>query len=290
LIMNRLFVALTLVLAAALPARAQQLKLDIKDGRVTLEATAVPARQILAAWAEIGGTKVVGAEKITGAPLTLKLAGVPERQALDIILRNVAGFMAAPRQASAAPGASGYDRIMILATTSATAPTAPASARTNASPANGPTGPGGRRLPPRPPNLQPAQTENSDGDEVQQEAEEQADSGAGTVQPVFTFPAPGSVNGVNGAPGNPVFVPVPTPNGRPGQPGVVTAPVIGLQPNANGQPTIYNFVPNTNPNAPPQPTPSGFTVIGSPQPGMIVQPPPPPPAQQQQQQRPPPNR
>ena len=56
--------------------------------------------------------QVVGADKITGAPLTLKLVDMPERQALDIILRNVAGFMAAPRTAAAAPGASAYDRIL----------------------------------------------------------------------------------------------------------------------------------------------------------------------------------
>ena len=89
----------------------------MQDGRVTLEANAVPVRQILAEWARVGGTKIVGGDKITGAPVTLKLVDMPERQALDIILRNVAGFMAAPRLATAAPGASAYDRIMILATT-----------------------------------------------------------------------------------------------------------------------------------------------------------------------------
>jgi hypothetical protein len=62
------------------------------------------------------------------------------------------------------------------------------------------------------------------------------------------------------------------------QPGAVAAPVITLQPNANGQPTIYNFVPNTDGSAPPQTAPStGFGVVGSPTPGMILQPPPPPP-------------
>src|SRR5262245_39842725 len=95
------------------PAYAQQnVKLEITNGRVNLDATSVPARQILAEWARVGGTKVVGAEKVTGMPLTLKLVNTPERQALDIILRNVAGYMAAPRSASAAPGASGYDRIL----------------------------------------------------------------------------------------------------------------------------------------------------------------------------------
>ena len=87
----------------------------------------MPVRQILAEWARVGGTKVVGADKITGAPLTLHIVNMPERQALDIILRNVAGFMAAPRLASAAPGVSAYDRILIMATSSAPAP-APAAA------------------------------------------------------------------------------------------------------------------------------------------------------------------
>src|SRR5262245_20421896 len=109
--MARVLLALA-ILAIALPARAQQLTLQMTDGRVTLEANAVPVRQILAEWARVGGTKIVGAEKINGAPLTLHITNMPERQALDIILRNVAGFMAAPRLAAAAPGASAYDRIL----------------------------------------------------------------------------------------------------------------------------------------------------------------------------------
>src|SRR5262245_13961885 len=120
--MKHLIAALGLVLAGALPAVAQQVNLKISNGRVTLDATNVPVRQILAEWARVGGTKVVGAEKITGAPLTLKLADMPERQALDIILRNVAGFIAAPRRA-ADSGASAYDRILVLATSSVVPPT-----------------------------------------------------------------------------------------------------------------------------------------------------------------------
>lgn len=265
--MNRLSIAFVLVLTVALPASAQQLKLQLKDGLVTLEATSVPARQILAEWASVGGTKVVGGEKVSGLPLTLKLVNMPERQALDIILRNVAGFMAAPRQASAAPGASTYDKILILASSSA-----PAQAAANGPRPGGPSAavPGSmagtqRRVPPRPPNL-PGPPPDDVNIDNESEPEEQADA---TTQPVFTFPAP------PGAPnGNPVFVPVNTNNagafGRPGQPGMVAAPVITLQPNANGQPTIYNFVPNEGqPPATPQ---SGFSVIGSPTPGMIQQP------------------
>jgi len=220
-------------------------------------------RQILTEWARIGGTKVVGGDKVTGV-VTLKLVNVSERQALDIVLRNVAGFMAAPRQASAAPGASDFDRILILATSSA----APSSARATTganlgaapgSPMNGTQ----RRVPVRPPNLQPSP---ADDEPEPEEDDDEPDTGA--TQPVFTFPAPpGSVT-----PGgsNPVFVPM--TNGQPAQGGV---PVISLQPGPNG-PTIYNFVPNTATTPGATPSNSPFTVIGSPTPGMIQQPPPPP--------------
>jgi hypothetical protein len=107
------------VALALLPARAdaQNLKLQIQDGRVTLEAQNVPARQILAEWARVGGAKIVNAEKVVGAPLTLQIEGMPERQALDIILRGVSGYMLAARQEGS--GVSAFDRIMILPTSSA---------------------------------------------------------------------------------------------------------------------------------------------------------------------------
>lgn len=266
---------LALLVAFVLPAEAQ-LTLQISDGRVTLDANNVPARQILAEWARIGGTKVVGGDKITGAPLTLKLVDMPEKQALDIILRNVAGFMAAPRLASAAPGASTYDRILIMATSSAPA-TPPANAARGASqsPAmrNGMAGTQ-RRVPPRPPNLPPGvgdepPMEDDQGNIVNME-DDQSDTGA--EPPVFTFPTPGGMQpGAN----NPVFVPMPGQTGQP--PGAVTAPVITLQPGTNG-PAIYNFVPAEEGQQPPPPTtPTGaFGVIGAPAPGMIQMPQPTP--------------
>ena len=67
---------------------------------MTLDAAAVPVRTILAEWGRLGGTKVVGAERITGAPLTIHLENVTEAQALEVVLRNVAGYMAAPRSAA----------------------------------------------------------------------------------------------------------------------------------------------------------------------------------------------
>lgn len=104
----------------ALPASAQQLSLEIHDGLVTLQATNVSARQVLAEWARVGGTRVVGADRVSGPPLTLTLQGVPEAKALDIVLRGAAGYMAAAR-AVPGSGSSGYDRILVLASSTAPA-------------------------------------------------------------------------------------------------------------------------------------------------------------------------
>jgi hypothetical protein len=256
--MARLLVGFALIFALATPATAQQLTLHIVDGLVTLEATNVPVRQILNEWAKIGGTTVVGADKITGAPVTMKFAGVPERQALDTVLRNVAGFMAATRLPSATPGASVYDRILIL-------PSAPVSTGTNASARPTPGMPNGMagtqrnvRVPPRPPNLPP----QAEPDEPVIEEPDPADTGV-PQQPVFSFPGP---QGQPGTPANPVFVPVPNT----GSTTQVGTPVITLTPNPNGQPTIYNFTPGQT--APP-PATTPFGVVGSPTPGVIQQPP-----------------
>ena len=264
--MKHIAFAFAVMFGFALPATAQQLTLDIKDGRVTLEASGVPARQILSEWARVGGTTIVGADKVVGGPLTLRIVNMPERQALDIILGSVAGFMAAERQGNAGAGASLYDRIFILATSTPVAQTA-----SNNRPGQPPAATAGiqRRIPPRPPN-NPQPVEEADTDERDTDQEQPAGN---PNQPVFTFPAP------QGNPGTTPFggqAGATTVFGSP-QPGMVQAPVITLQPNANGQPTIYNFVPNPA-TAPGQTTPSvGFGVIGSPTPGMVQQPVPPQP-------------
>ena len=107
-------VAAILGLAAIAFAQAP-LTLHISDGRVTLHAQNVPARTILAEWARVGGARIVNADRVAGAPLTLDLEGVSERQALDIVLRGVSGYVVAAREPGA-PGASLFDRIMILPT------------------------------------------------------------------------------------------------------------------------------------------------------------------------------
>lgn len=102
------------------PAAAGELSLSIANGRATLIATDVPIRQVLAEWARVGGTKVVNGERVIGPNLTLQLVDRPEREVLDAVLRTAAGYVAAPRSASAST-LSMYDRILILPTSQAPA-------------------------------------------------------------------------------------------------------------------------------------------------------------------------
>ena len=112
--MKALALATALVIAASAAADAQQLSLAIGGGRVTLEAENVPVRQILEEWARVGGATVVNGESVSGDPVTLWLEDVPEAVALDIILREVSGYVLAPRPLGS-PGASVFDRIVVLA-------------------------------------------------------------------------------------------------------------------------------------------------------------------------------
>lgn len=259
------------------PVSAQQLSLQIQDGRVTLDATQASVRQILAEWSRVGGTRVVNAERINGAPVTLKLENVSERQALEVILRSVAGYVAAPR-AAAASGASMYDRIMVLPT-STPPPAAPAGRAAGGSP---------RFQPPRP------------ADAAATDEPTDADPGA-----AFTFPQPGVFNpqpgvgqpafGQPGAAGENVFTPAqpaqggwspptqpPQQGNNPFAPTQPTQPVqtpfgVPFQPVApNGVPTdptaiTFNPPPVDGP-APAVPQPGAFGVVGTPVPGVVQQP------------------
>lgn len=108
-------VALTLVVAFGSPALAGEVRIDMRDGRVTLDARDASLQEILAEWTKVGGARILNGEKLLGDRVTLQLADVPEMRALEIVLRSAAGFVAAPRAASN-PGVSKYDRVMIMAT------------------------------------------------------------------------------------------------------------------------------------------------------------------------------
>lgn len=233
---RRTLLAFALSCACAAPAAAQQLTVAFNDGLVTIDAAGVPVRTILNEWAKQGGTKVMGIERVSGAPLTVKLVDVPEAKALEVVLRSVAGYMAAPRSGTGA-GPSHYDRILVMATSSPPPP--PSTARPQPNPAMN----GTQRF------IPPVRNQVADEDDSDEDDDPNPPS-----PPVFTFP------GAPGPGGQPVFQ---NPNAQGGNGQMIFNPGNGQTPQTitinpaqpGGYPTSMPFG-STTPgviNAPPQP-------------------------------------
>ena len=90
-------------------------RISIEGGRVTLSATEAPLAEVLAEWSRVGGTRFVGAETLGGETVNLQLEDADEADAIRLLLRSAAGFVAAPRRPATA-GAARYDRVTVLAT------------------------------------------------------------------------------------------------------------------------------------------------------------------------------
>jgi hypothetical protein len=229
--------AVLLCVLCAAPARAQQsIKLEFNNGRVSLNAQNAPLRAILAEWARLGGATIMNGDRVTGGPVTLELVAVPERQALDTLLRTVAAYMLAPRRAGSV-GASTFDRILILPTSAAPRNPAPAPPAAAALPGQRPI------LPARPPVIMnPGEPGDDDNN----------DPGA----PPDLVPQPRVVRPPQGLPGNGgVVVPVPVsePEGAASEPVVVggTAPTtgnpFGVPAGSSARPGVISPVPQPQP-------------------------------------------
>jgi hypothetical protein len=112
--------AIGLCLVAAATASAD-VRVSMQDGHVTIVAKDATVRQILTEWARVGQTTIVNIERIPGGPQTLELNNVPEAQALDVLLRALSGYIAAPR-ATGASNLSQFDRIIIMPTVASARP------------------------------------------------------------------------------------------------------------------------------------------------------------------------
>jgi hypothetical protein len=121
-------------LMLAVPSVFADVKLTMGNGRVTLVAKDATVRQILTEWARVGQAKIINLERIPGGPVSMELTNVPEAQALDVLLRSVAGYLAAPRAVDATNLAH-FDRIVVMPTSAAPAPTRPSVATPSAPPA-----------------------------------------------------------------------------------------------------------------------------------------------------------
>lgn len=219
--------ALFMVLAAS--TASAEVQLSMRDGLVTLVATNATVRQILTEWARIGQTKIVNVERIPGGPLTLQLTNMPEQEALDILLRSVTGYMAAPRPVAVA-NLSRYDRILVLPT--AATPRVPSVA---AAPAP---------VLQRPPVPQPTNDDSDDQPSIVQPPR-------GPLFPTFQLAQPVNPQqgGASATPG--AIPPQPAPSGIDPRGQTVATP-------ATGQPFVVY---------------PGATAVGTPRPGMVVQPP-----------------
>jgi hypothetical protein len=117
-------ITVAISLGAVSPASAE-VRVAIANGRATVVAKDATLRQILAEWARVGQVKIVNLDRVPGGPITLELPNMPEAQALDVLLRSISGYIAAPREVAVA-NASQFDRIVVLPTPAM--PRAPATA------------------------------------------------------------------------------------------------------------------------------------------------------------------
>ena len=106
--------ALAAVFAVPATAAAGDLRLSIANGRVTIVAQDVTIKQILDEWSRVGQTKIVGAERLPGTPISIELQNVAESRALESLLRAASGYIAKPRAVAAGMSASTYDAILIM--------------------------------------------------------------------------------------------------------------------------------------------------------------------------------
>ncbi|MGH9163400.1 MAG: hypothetical protein ACRD2X_25865 [Vicinamibacteraceae bacterium] len=131
---RRLVLGFALVPALA-AAQSGKVQLSLTDTGVTLIAQDATPREILTEWKRVTGANIVGLEGLAGVPLTLRLENVSEREALDAVLRSIAGRMYVDRDQPAS-GQSQFDRIVLVPAQAKPATAATASARSPQVPAH----------------------------------------------------------------------------------------------------------------------------------------------------------
>jgi hypothetical protein len=112
-------------LIAAGDAAAQKLTLRVEQGLVTLDAENVSIDEILARWNSITGLNVVSKNgRGSDIPVTVRISGMPERDALALVLRDLSGYIMGERR-DPRTGVVSIDRVMILPDSAAQASAPP---------------------------------------------------------------------------------------------------------------------------------------------------------------------
>lgn len=113
-------------LLVASDASAQKLSLQIDKGLVTLDADNVTVDEVLARWVTTTGLNLISKSgQGSDIPVSLRLDGVPERQALAMVLRDLSGYIMGERR-DPLTGIVTIDRLMILPQSAAQPNAAPA--------------------------------------------------------------------------------------------------------------------------------------------------------------------
>ena len=103
-----------LCLLAAGDAAAQKLALRIDQGLVTLDADNVTVEDVLARWIKTTGLNVISRSgQGSDIPVSLHVRGLPERDALKLVLRDLSGYIMGERVEDGT-GAIRIDRLVIL--------------------------------------------------------------------------------------------------------------------------------------------------------------------------------
>jgi hypothetical protein len=238
-------------------ASAQKLSLRVEQGLVTLEADNVTIDEILARWNSITGLNVVSKNgRGSDIPVTLRIAAMPERDALALVLRDLSGYIMGERR-DPRTGLVSIDRVMILPDSAAQA-SAPPLPRVAPPPAPRPTFELGDQVLALPVSSDEAEPEPDAGDD--DTPRELA------PRPANPFAGSGSLGPTGGEPPSALAAPFAiAPLGviSDDSPVGVNSPTL-----APGQ----TVAPQT-PAAPPPPTPTKenpFAAPGAAQPGAIV--------------------
>ena len=109
------------VLLGAASTASADVHVTMQNGRVSVVAKDATVRQILTEWARVGQTKIVNVERIPGGPMTIELHNVTESHALEVLLRAMSGYIAAPRPVEVA-NLSRFDRIIVMPTLASARP------------------------------------------------------------------------------------------------------------------------------------------------------------------------
>ena len=121
-------------LLATSDAAAQKLSLRVEQGLVTLEAENVTVDEVLARWSSLTGLSVVSKNgRGSDIPVSVHVAGIPEREALALVLRDLSGYIMGERR-DPRTGMVTIDRVMILPDSAAQPSAAPPSVRVPAAP------------------------------------------------------------------------------------------------------------------------------------------------------------